>query len=56
MFSSPPFRGFVRGPAVPVGVSVSASLRSRTAYANHVATGQAVRQDRGVETQQTHER
>lgn len=56
MFSSPPSRGFVRGPAVPVGVSISASLRSRTANANHVAVGQAVRQDCGVETQQTHDR
>lgn len=50
MFSSPPSRGFVRGPAVPVGVSVSSSLRSRTANANDVAIGQAVWQDRGVET------
>lgn len=52
-FSSPPFRGFVRRPALPVGVCLSPSCRSRPANANHVAIEQAVWQDCGMETQQT---
>lgn len=52
-FFLPPSRGFVRRPAVPGRVCISASRRSRPINASNVATEQALWQNPGVETQQT---
>lgn len=46
-------RGAVRGPPVPVRLRGGAGRYSRTTHAGHVATGQGVQKDRGVEEEET---